>query len=133
MATVLLDSDAINDFLFGVERSVELIRSLAAGGDTVCLCDVVLTEVYSGVRPEDRERVAGVLADFPYLPTSPAAARQAGEWRYEFARAGVRLATSDVLVAATAHVHGAAAAHRKRRTLPHEGRRSPAAAEDTTR
>ncbi len=76
-------------------------------GDTVCLCDVVLAEVYSGVRPEHRQRVAGVLDSLPYLATSAEAARQAGVWRYEFARAGVQLATSDVLVAATAHAHGA--------------------------
>lgn len=42
-----------------------------------------------------------------FLPTSPAIAQQAGTWRYDFARRGLQLSTTDTLVAATAHAHGA--------------------------
>jgi len=107
VSIVLLDSDAVIDFLFGIDRSVRLIRSLFERGDTLCLCDVVLAEVYSGLRPDHREKAASVLAGFPFLATSAEAARQAGIWRFDFARQGVALATSDVMIAATAFDHGA--------------------------
>jgi tRNA(fMet)-specific endonuclease VapC len=107
MSIALLDSDAVVDFLRGFEPSVELLRSLADAGDTLGVCDVVLAEVYSGLRPDDRPRVGFIIAGLAYLETSAEAARLAGEWRYDFARRGVVLATSDVLVAATAVSHKA--------------------------
>ena len=48
-----------------------------------------------------------MLDSLLYLTTTGDAARQAGEWRYTFARQGTPLATSDVLVAATARAHQA--------------------------
>lgn len=107
MPLVLLDSDAAIDFLRGIEPSVRLLESLTSAGDIPGICDVVVAEVYSGLPVESRSKVAGVLSGFAYLDTSVEAARQAGEWRYEFARRGVVLAISDVLVAATALAHQA--------------------------
>jgi hypothetical protein len=43
-----------------------------------------------------------------FFATSPGAAKQAGLWRYAFARQGVQLATTDCLIAAIAHERGAA-------------------------
>lgn len=107
MSLALLDSDAVIDFLRGIEPSVELLESLVSAGDTLGICDVVVAEVYSGLRPDSRPKVASVLSGFAYLETSPGTARQAGEWRYDFARQGIVLSTSDVLVAATALAHRA--------------------------
>jgi len=107
MPLTLLDADAVIDFLQGIKQSVDLLKSLADAGDTLGVCDVVVAEVYSGLRPEDRPRVAPILAGFAYLATSAEAARLAGEWRHDFARRGVVLSTSDVLVAAAAVAHRA--------------------------
>jgi predicted nucleic acid-binding protein len=107
VARYLLDSDAVIDYLRGIADSLVVIRGLGDAGDLLCVCDVVLAEVYSGLRPEDRSS-AGVLLDtLHYLPTSPEAARQAGEWRYHYARRGVVLPATDILIAATAHAHQA--------------------------
>lgn len=107
MAHVLLDSDAIIDYVEGVPGSVSLIQSLDGQGDRLCTCDVIIAEIYSGLKPKDRDKAERLLESLHFLATSADAARQAGEWRYEYARRGVALATSDVLIAATAYAHQA--------------------------
>lgn len=107
MARYLLDTDAIIDYLFGIPSSVSLIQDLHERGDTLCVCDVVIAEVYAGLRPQHGEAAEKLLSACTFLPTSLAIAQQAGMWRYDFARKGVQLATTDTLVAATAHAHGA--------------------------
>jgi hypothetical protein len=107
MALYLLDTDCVIDYLVGVPATVALVRSLHQGGHSLATCDVVVAEVYSGLRPAVRDRAEALLLALDYLPTPFAAARQAGDRRYEYARRGIVLATSDVLVAATARLHGA--------------------------
>lgn len=107
MALYLLDTDAIIDYLLGVSSSVTLIQDLHDRGDTLCVCEVVIAEVYAGLRPQHREAAEELLASCTFLPTTAALARQAGTWRYDFARKGVQLSTTDTLVAATAHGHDA--------------------------
>lgn len=108
MARYLLDSDAVIDYLRGMHGSVELLRDLHERGDALCVCDVTIAEVYSGLRPEDRDRGQALLDACLFLVASPQAARQAGEWRYAYARQGLTLSTTDLLVAGTAYAHGAA-------------------------
>jgi predicted nucleic acid-binding protein len=107
VARYLLDTDAIIDYLFGIPSSVTLIQDLHQRGDTLCVCDVVIAEVFAGLRPPHREAAERLLAACLFLPPSPAIAQQAGTWRYEFARRGLQLATTDTLIAATADAHGA--------------------------
>lgn len=107
MTRHLLDSDSIIDYVANIPTSVAFIQSLRSGTDILCTCDVVLAEVYSGLRPRDTARVQLLLRSLLFLPTSPEAARQAGEWRYAFARQGVALPTTDCLIAATAYEHQA--------------------------
>jgi tRNA(fMet)-specific endonuclease VapC len=106
MERFLLDADAVIDYLKNVGESIALIRQLHGRGD-LCSCNVVLAEVYSGLHPRDRARARRFLDALRFLPTSPTAARQAGEWRYEYARRGRALSTTDALIAATAHEHAA--------------------------
>ncbi len=107
MARYLLDTDAIIDYLTGVQASVNLIQNLHQQGDLLCVCDVVIAEIYAGLRPQDRGKAQPLLNAFYFLATGPGAARQAGEWRYAYARQGVAISTTDVLIAATAQAHGA--------------------------
>ncbi len=108
MARYLLDTDAIIDYLAGFQPSVALIQEIHSRGDLLCVSDVVLAEVYSGLLPRDRDKAGKLLGACPFLSTGPEAARRAGEWRYEYARKGVTLSTTDALMAATAHAHDAA-------------------------
>lgn len=103
----VLDSDAVIDFLKGIPASVAFIQKLVADGQSLATTDVVVGEVYSGLRPDDHATGERLLDSLAFLTSSRAAARQAGEWRYAFARQGVAIAMTDALIAATALEHSA--------------------------
>jgi predicted nucleic acid-binding protein len=88
MTRYLLDTDAIIDYLFGIQASVFLIQGLHEVGDTLCVCDIVVAEVYAGLLPRHRQVAEELLEACTFLPTSATVARQAGVWRYDFARRG---------------------------------------------
>ncbi len=81
MSRYLLDSDGIIDYLFNREPTVSLFQRLHHQGDDLCVCDVVLAEVYSGLLPQHRAAAEAFLSTLVFLPTSAIAAQQAGEWR----------------------------------------------------
>lgn len=108
MIWYLLDTDAVIDSFKGFPSTVELIQRLYRQGAVLCLCDVVLAEVYAGLAPAERARGQKLLGALTFRPTSAEAARQAGLWRDEAARRGRQLATTDCLIAATAQAHDAA-------------------------
>lgn len=118
MAFYILDSNAIIDFLKGVESALAMIHRLNRRGDTLCSCGVVVTEVTAGLPPGNRPAADIFLDGLTYLPTTEEAARQAGEWRYLYARQGVAISTTDALIAATAHDHGATIVTRNVRHYP---------------
>lgn len=107
MARYLLDTDAIVDYLAGFPSTVSLVRKLHERGESLCVCDVVIAEVYAGLLPKDRDKGRRLLSSCLFLPTTPESAQQAGEWRHAYARRGVVLSTTDALVAATAQDHQA--------------------------
>lgn len=107
MTRHLLDTDSVIDYLIGQPDTTALIRRLDSGGETLCVCDVVIAEVYSGLLQRDWARGQTFLDGMTFLPTSAAIAQRAGEWRFSFARQGISLATTDCLIAATAHGHQA--------------------------
>ena len=107
MTRHLLDSDSVIDALNGVGETLALLQQLTQQENTLCTCDVVIAEVYTGLTPQERGRAEAFLSALEFLPTSADAARQAGEWRYDFARRGTALATTDCLIAAVALEHQA--------------------------
>ena len=107
MTTYVLDTDAVIDLLKGVRSTIGFVESLKNDGGSLATCAVVVAEVFSGMSPRDLPLAEPFLDSLVYLDTSRAAALQAGMWRYAFAREGLVLSISDVLVAATAAAHGA--------------------------
>jgi tRNA(fMet)-specific endonuclease VapC len=103
----LLDTDAVIDQLKGFQATVSLLTQLDQAGGELCVCDVVIAEVYAGLDPRDKPRAQQFLSACTFLPTSADSARQAGEWRYQYARRGITIALADALIAATAHTHRA--------------------------
>jgi predicted nucleic acid-binding protein len=103
----LLDSDTVISVLKGAPRATQLIADLYRQDDTLCTCLVVMAEVYSGLRPIDDRQADTLLRPMLFLTAAPDIGRQAGLWRYEFARRGVQLSAPDCLIAATAHYHRA--------------------------
>jgi predicted nucleic acid-binding protein len=107
MTRYLVDTDGIIDYLNGFAPTVTLLRELYERGDELCTCDVVLAEVYAGLHPHEIARAERLLTTLTFLSTSADAARQAGIWRYQFARQGRQFATTDCIIAAVAGDHGA--------------------------
>jgi predicted nucleic acid-binding protein len=103
MTLYLLDSDTIIDYLAGQPDVTSLLPRLDRRGDILCSCDVVIAEVYAGLLERDRSRGEEFLLSLTYLDTTMPMAKQAGEWRYAFARRGISLSTQDCLIAGTAH------------------------------
>jgi tRNA(fMet)-specific endonuclease VapC len=107
VARYLVDTDVIVDYLNHLPAARSVLTELVSDGETLCTCDVVLAEVYSGLDVQAMPAAAEFLDATEYLVTSPAIAKQAGTWRFSYARRGIQLATADVLIAATAIAHRA--------------------------
>lgn len=107
MTRYLLDADAVIGYLNGAPSALRLVNELYRQGDTLCTCAMVLTEVYTGLTPIELPRGDKLLRPMRFLCASPEIGRQAGLWRYQFARRGVQLTAPDCLIAATAYHHRA--------------------------
>jgi tRNA(fMet)-specific endonuclease VapC len=107
MALFLLDSDTTINYINRFAATLRQIGELLLRGETLCTNDVVLSEVYAGLYPEDEIRGGPFLEALIFLPQSRSAAERAGRWRFEYARRGVVLSTYDVLIAAAAVEHNA--------------------------
>lgn len=107
MTRYLLDTDALIAYFNGIAPALELVRDLHLQGDVLCICSMVMAEMHSGFSPSQRQQGDALLGAMRFLASSPEIGRQAGEWRYDFARQGVQLATTDCVIAATAYLHQA--------------------------
>ena len=105
MTSYLLDTDAVIDYFKGYQPTIGLIQQLSRQGDELCSCDIVVAEVHAGLTAAERPQGDAFFSALRFVPTSPAAARRAGQWRFEYARRGKQLPTTDCLVAAIAHEH----------------------------
>jgi predicted nucleic acid-binding protein len=90
------------DHLRGRGEVVDQITALVHQGHRLGFCGINVAEVYSGLRPEEQDRADRLLdaLDFHDIPRE--AAKQAGQYRYDFARQGVALSATDSLVAGVA-------------------------------
>ncbi len=106
MATYLLDTTVIIDFLNGKRRRRELLRSLVEQGHMLACCAVNVTEVYAGLRPSEAQKTAAFLRQLDYREVTWEIARHAGLLKNEWGKKGHTLALGDVTVAATALAYG---------------------------
>jgi len=107
MASILIDSDVLIDFIRSIPNAVTHIQQLQANNDVLCTCDIVIAEVESGLSLAQSIAAQPFIDDLVLLGRDASAARQAGRWRYEYARKGISLGLSDVMIAATAHANHA--------------------------
>lgn len=102
MANYLLDTTVLVDYLNGRQEVVELVNSLASPRNRLGVCCVSVAELYAGTNPDRRAAADRLIEVMDYYDVSLAAAKEAGRYRYEFARRGTSLSTADTLIAATA-------------------------------
>lgn len=97
-----LDTTAIIDYLNGREHVVLLVKDLAYHGYTLGCCCINITELYGGLREKERRAASKLVESLEYFEVNLEIARRAGEYQHKYARKGKTLATSDVIIAATA-------------------------------
>ena len=102
MTDHLLDATALVDY-FRRRRAIrDLVERLESQGHRLAVCAVGLAEVYSGFDAQERIDNGPVVDRWFYYETTPAIAKEAGRYRYEFARTGTTLSATDSLIAAVA-------------------------------
>ncbi|MDA1129759.1 MAG: PIN domain-containing protein [Chloroflexi bacterium] len=102
MAKYILDTTLLIDHLRGRNGAQELVDTLALDGHRLGVCCVSIAELYSGLVPDEQAVAGDLIQGLEYYDVSREAAKEAGRYRYEFARRGITLSTTDTLIAAAA-------------------------------
>lgn len=99
---ILLDTTVLVDVLRGRPETRGWLHGQA---DVLAASEVTRVEILQGVRSGERSAVRAALDALVWFPLDTAVAVRAGELGREF-RARHRLELADLVVAATAEVHG---------------------------
>ena len=121
IAKYLLDTTILIDHLRGRQEAVDLLTVLVRQGHRLGLCCVNVAELYSGLRHEERARADRLIGNLDFYDVTREAAKQAGQYRYDFACRGITLSIADTLVAATAVTQSATLVTANTKDFPIEG------------
>src|SRR5262249_38703519 len=102
MTRYLLDTTALIDFSKNREPARSRILEMINAGDEIGVCAINAAEFYTGIPPAQRPLWDEFFASLRFWEMGRSAVRQAGVYRYDFARQGTILSTTDTLVAAVA-------------------------------
>ena len=107
MTRYLLDTTALIDFSKGREPTCSRLLELIEAGDDLGVCAVNIAEFYSGIPVDKRTVWNEFISSLSYWNVTREAAAHAGRDRYDFARNGQTLSTTDAIIAAVARDHQA--------------------------
>ena len=96
------------------------MNTLANQGHILGVCSISVAELYAGLSEEEGSAASHLIDAMEYHEISREAAKEAGRYRYEFARRGTPLSTADTLIAATAIDLGATLITANTRDFPME-------------
>jgi len=98
----LLDTTILIDLFRGRQDAIVLLDKLSHEG-SFFICAIVVTEIFSGVRPEELSRVEEFLEAMGYVQIDYKTAKMAaGLYKRDFQRKGINLSISDTLIATAA-------------------------------
>lgn len=100
--TYLLDSTVLIDWLRGVPEAKSRLESLALEGEPIAVNAISVSEVFSGLAEKHRPLIDELLGSYQYWTITEPVAKQAGSYRYQFARQGIQLSVTDTILAAHA-------------------------------
>ena len=107
MADYLLYATALFDYLRGRQGTIGLLKTLANPSNRLGVCYITVAELNAGLSQDERAAANRLIDAMEYFDVSREIAKEAGRFRYEFARRGTTLSTTDTLIAATAIALGA--------------------------
>ena len=102
MTDYLLDTTEIIDYGRGHPPTVALLNELYEKENSLGCCDVVIVEVYAGVREKDRSNIKELIEALRFYPADREVAKMAGQFINDFNRQGIRLTVADAIIAAVA-------------------------------
>ncbi|MDD4239691.1 MAG: type II toxin-antitoxin system VapC family toxin [Desulfotomaculaceae bacterium] len=100
----LLDTTILIDLFRGRQEAIVFLDKLSQEG-TLFVCAVVVSEIFSGVRPAELSKVEEFLEAMGYIQIDYRTAKSAGLYKRDFQKKGISLSISDTLIAATAVDH----------------------------
>ncbi len=106
MASHLLDTSVIIDFLNGKRDRAALLRTLLQQGHTLGCCPTNVTEIYAGMHPKEKATTEFFLLSLEFYDVTWETAREAGLLKRDYARKGVTVSLADVTIAAVAIANG---------------------------
>ena len=101
MVRILLDSTVLIDALRG-KPAAERLRLMRRDGDEPWVCAISVEEIWRGLRASEEASATKLFRGLRVAPLGAAEGQRAGEWRRDFAIAGVSLHQADCLIAAAA-------------------------------
>lgn len=102
MTEYLLDTTEIIDYGRGHPPTVTLLNNLYEQGSSLGCCDVVIAEVYAGVKQKDRGNIEDLVEALRFYPADKKIARMAGQYINDFSQQSIQLTVADALIAAVA-------------------------------
>lgn len=104
--TVLLDTSVLINFMHGKPKPRALLRDLAVRGMTLAVSCITVAELYGGIRKGEEQATERLLNGLETIPVTFAIAQQGGLIRAIERRSGRTFALDDMMIAATAILHG---------------------------
>lgn len=106
MTEYLLDTTIIIDHLRGDKKVSSFLEEIGIRGDTAGCCCINITETYTGMKDREKEKTDKFIESLYYFTVTKEIAKLAGVLKQKNAKKGRTLATSDVIIAATALTYG---------------------------
>ena len=100
----LLDTTILIDLFRGRQEAIVFLDKLSQEG-SLFVCAIVVSEIFSGVRPKELSKVEEFFEAMNYCPIEYKTAKMAGLYKRDFQRKGIALSVSDTLIAAAAVEH----------------------------
>jgi predicted nucleic acid-binding protein len=97
-----------------------LVKELSQEQHDLCTCCICVAELYSGLSAGATRVADQLMSGLTYLDVTADEARLAGSIRYQYARRGIALSTTDTIVAAVAIANDATLVTANVRDFPTE-------------
>jgi len=102
MAKYLLDTTTIIDHLRGNKKVNSYLERIGQRGDIAGCCCINIAETYAGMRKKEKEKTDRFIESLYYFEVTKEVAKLTGELRQKYFKKGKTLATTNVIITATA-------------------------------